>query len=111
MSKYDHLMDAANEYREARAEELPNYDPQNYAQDRRDKRRAAAESALDAALKTVVLGILKKGSQHKFDKSREILERAERIPYNPEWTLLEQNQLQAAKDLAEAVLEEEGAGT
>lgn len=37
-------------------------------------------------------------------KAKEVLERAERIPYNSEWTLLEQNQLQAAKDLAKAVL-------
>lgn len=42
---------------------------------------------------------------NEFDKAREILERAERIPYNPKWTLLEQNQLQAAEDLAKAILE------
>lgn len=39
------------------------------------------------------------------EKAKEVLERAERIPYNPEWTLLEQNQLHAAKDLAKVILE------
>ena len=37
--------------------------------------------------------------------AKEILERAERIPYNPKWTLLEQNQIHAAKALAKEVLE------
>ena len=36
-------------------------------------------------------------------KAREIMERAARIPYNPNWTLLEQNQLHAAKELAELI--------
>ena len=44
-------------------------------------------------------------NKYKIAKAKEILERAERIPYNPKWTLLEQNQLHAAKDLAKAVLE------
>lgn len=42
--------------------------------------------------------------EYIFVKAREIIERDERISYNSEWTLLEQNQLQAAKDLAKMVL-------
>ena len=45
---------------------------------------------------------------YKLEIAKEILARAERIPYNPEWTLLEQNQLQAAQDLAKEVLETGG---
>ena len=37
-------------------------------------------------------------------KAKEVLARAERILYNPNWTLLEQNQLQAAVDLAKTIL-------
>ena len=41
------------------------------------------------------------------EKAKEILERAKEIPYNPKWTLLEQNQLSEAKELARAVLKKE----
>ena len=44
-------------------------------------------------------------SNYKEVLAKEILARAERIPYNPEWTLLEQNQIHAAKDLAKYVLD------
>jgi len=49
---------------------------------------------------------------HKYilDRAKEILARAERISYNPKWTLLEQNQIHAAKELAKAILEEEENG-
>jgi hypothetical protein len=38
------------------------------------------------------------------EKANEILERADRIPYNPNWTLSEQNQIHAARELAKAAL-------
>ena len=44
---------------------------------------------------------------YSLEIAKEILARAERIPYNPEWTLLEQNQIHAAKALAEEVLKED----
>jgi len=42
----------------------------------------------------------------KNTKAEEIIERADRIVYNPNWTLLEQNQLHAAVELAKLVLGE-----
>jgi hypothetical protein len=53
-NKYDKLFDAVDEYREARNEELPNYDPSGYAEDRRKERRKKAEEMLDILFREMI---------------------------------------------------------
>ena len=56
MSRYDNLIDALDEFREAREEQRRElgYDPHNYTKNSRKERLDAAEEKLDVAFTTIV---------------------------------------------------------
>ncbi len=54
VGKYDALLDALDEYRDARDESLPDYDPCGYARSSREERRILASAKLDDAFATII---------------------------------------------------------